>query len=63
MIVCLCLGISERHIQGVVAAGAQTAGDVARVCGAGTDCGACHQLVAALVEYEKDAACAPGDRK
>jgi len=63
MIVCLCRGVSEGHIQRAVAAGARTAGDVARACGAGTDCGACHQLVAALVEEAQDAACAPGDRK
>lgn len=63
MIVCLCRGVSERHIQGIVAAGARTAGDVARACGAGTDCGACHQLVTVLVEDAQNAVCVPGERK
>ena len=63
MIVCLCRGVSERHIQGIVAAGARTAGDVARACGAGTDCGACHHLVTALVEDAEHPVCVPGERK
>jgi bacterioferritin-associated ferredoxin len=50
MIVCLCRGISERHIEATVAAGAKTARDVSRACGAATDCGACYRMVAALVE-------------
>src|SRR4030095_1922744 len=40
MIVCLCRGVSERHIEATVAAGATTVGDVSRACGAATDCGA-----------------------
>ena len=63
MIVCLCRGVSERHIQGIVAAGATTAGEVARACGAGTDCGACSQLVTALVEDARLPVGAPGDRQ
>jgi bacterioferritin-associated ferredoxin len=59
MIVCLCRGVSERHIETVVADGARTPGDVARASGAGTDCGACHHLVAALVE-EAQNLCAAG---
>ena len=62
MIVCLCRGVSERHIQGIVAAGAKTAGDIARACGATTDCGACHQLVVAVVEEAQQPAVA-GERK
>ena len=62
MIVCLCRGVSERHIEDTVAAGAKTVGDVSRACGAATDCGACHYLVAALVEEASNAVCA-GDRK
>jgi bacterioferritin-associated ferredoxin len=61
MIVCLCRGISERHIEAIVASGAKTAGDVSRACGAGTDCGACSHLVAALVEEARNTVCAPGE--
>jgi bacterioferritin-associated ferredoxin len=63
MIVCLCRGVSERHIEATVAAGAKTVGDVSRACGAATDCGACHYLVAALVEEGGNAVCTTGDRK
>jgi len=63
MIVCLCHGVSERRIEATVAAGARTVGDVSRVCGAGTDCGACHHLVAALVEDACNAVCASGERQ
>ena len=63
MIVCLCRGVSERHIEDTVAAGAKTVGDVSRACGAATDCGACHYLVAALVDEASNAVCATGDRK
>ena len=63
MIVCLCRGVSERHIEATVAAGARTAGEVSRACGAGTDCGACFHLVAALVEDACTAGAASGERK
>jgi len=63
MIVCLCRGVTERHIEATVAAGARTAGDVSRACGAGTDCGACHHLVAALVEGARSTVCMPRERQ
>ena len=63
MIVCLCRGISERRIEATVAAGAKTAGDVSRACGAGTDCGACSPLIAALVEEARNIVCASGERR
>jgi bacterioferritin-associated ferredoxin len=63
MIVCLCLGVSEHHIEATVAAGATTVGEVSGACGAATDCGACHHLVAALLEDALNAVCSPGDRK
>jgi len=63
MIVCLCRGVSERHIEATVAAGATTVGEVSRACGAATDCGACQHLVTALVEEARSTVCAPGERK
>lgn len=53
---CLCLGVSERHIEATVAAGATTVGEVSRACGA------CHHPVVALVEDGRNAGCTPGDR-
>lgn len=63
MIVCLCRGVSERHIEATVAAGATTVGEVSRACGAATDCGACHYLVTALVEEARNTVCVQGERR
>jgi bacterioferritin-associated ferredoxin len=63
MIVCLCRGVSERHIEATIAAGARTVAEVSRACGAGTDCGACSHLVAALVEEASTTVCATGERR
>jgi bacterioferritin-associated ferredoxin len=38
-------------------------GEVSRACGAATDCGACHHLVAALVEGARHTICTAGDWK
>ena len=43
MIVCICQAVDEREIRRTVAAGARTLGELMRRCGAGTDCGSCHQ--------------------
>jgi bacterioferritin-associated ferredoxin len=63
MIVCLCLGVSESHIEATVEAGATTVGEVSRACGAATDCGACHHLVAAVVEEARNTVGTAGARK
>ena len=53
MIVCLCRGISESDIRGVIERGAGTADAVTAACGAGGDCGACTlMLVDMLAECE-----------
>jgi bacterioferritin-associated ferredoxin len=63
MIVCLCRGISERHIEATGAAGAKTARDVSRACGAATDCGACYRMVAALVDEARNTVGAQRERQ
>jgi bacterioferritin-associated ferredoxin len=50
MIVCLCRGIPERTIRAAIADGAASVTEVRRACGAGGDCGACHPMVAELVD-------------
>ena len=49
MIVCLCRGLSERDLRGVVAAGARSAEEISESCGAGADCGACLSMLDRLV--------------
>jgi len=50
MWVCLCNGITSQMVTDAVAAGASTSKDVARSCGAGTDCGRCRRTVRAIIE-------------
>jgi bacterioferritin-associated ferredoxin len=50
MIVCICRGISDRHVEALVAAGADTPEQVEKLCGAGGDCGACRSEVERIVE-------------
>jgi bacterioferritin-associated ferredoxin len=49
MIICLCLGVSAASVQAAIAEGAQTIERVARACGAGTGCGACHGMIEDLL--------------
>lgn len=41
MIVCTCHGVRDREIDAAIDRGAATLDDLASMCGAGTDCGAC----------------------
>jgi bacterioferritin-associated ferredoxin len=50
MIVCHCHRVSDRTVRAVIAAGAKTEDDVAKVCGAGSCCGGCVPSVTELLE-------------
>ncbi|HEY7434741.1 MAG TPA: (2Fe-2S)-binding protein, partial [Methylomirabilota bacterium] len=54
MILCLCRGVSDRTVEAVIAGGARTVAQIERACGAGGDCGACRDLLDALVERARD---------
>lgn len=41
MYVCLCEALDDRAIDAAIARGCRTVADLARDCGAGSDCGAC----------------------
>ena len=62
MIVCFCRGLSESDLRRVVATGAWTVEDVSAVCGAGTDCGACREVVEDVVAEASDGALADATR-
>ena len=49
MILCLCRGVSERTVKAVIGAGADTLDDVAVECEAGSDCGACQDMLLDLL--------------
>jgi len=49
MILCVCRGVSERAVTESIADGAGNVDAVMRRCGAGGDCGACHDDIRELL--------------
>jgi bacterioferritin-associated ferredoxin len=49
MILCLCRGVSEPTVRAAIHRGAATLDDVADACQAGSDCGACQDMVLELL--------------
>ena len=52
MIRCACTGVGERKLRRLVRRGATTVAAVGEACGAGTECGACLEDLAALIADE-----------
>jgi bacterioferritin-associated ferredoxin len=50
MLVCICKGISDHAVHRAVQGGATTVDAVGRACGAGTDCGSCHEAVEEIID-------------
>jgi len=50
VILCLCHGVSDHTVTATISGGAHTVDQIQRACGAGSDCGACRDLLEALVE-------------
>jgi bacterioferritin-associated ferredoxin len=50
MVMCVCQGVNEYTVRAAIADGAASVSDVGRACGAGRDCGACHSMLAELVD-------------
>ena len=61
MFVCLCNGVTSQTVADAVAAGASTTKQVAKACGAGSECGRCRHTVRAIIEAT--AAAEPKRRK
>ncbi len=55
MIVCLCKGVSCGTIRQSIQEGASSVAEIARACGAGTDCGGCETMLEELLEEEMSA--------
>jgi bacterioferritin-associated ferredoxin len=49
MYVCLCTGATSQAVADAVARGAASSADVARMCGAGSDCGRCRRSLRAII--------------
>jgi bacterioferritin-associated ferredoxin len=50
MYVCVCLAVSQSEVEKAIEDGATTREAVTRACGAGGDCGACHGMIATMIE-------------
>jgi len=49
MIVCHCRVVSDRQVQAAIDHGAEHVEQVTAACGAGSDCGGCHQRLENLL--------------
>jgi bacterioferritin-associated ferredoxin len=49
--VCHCRAVTDREIEGEVAAGARTIEDLAARCGAGSECGGCWPALEELLHH------------
>jgi bacterioferritin-associated ferredoxin len=54
MYVCVCLAVSDTEVQAAIENGATSREAVTRTCGAGGDCGACHHMIATMIEDHLD---------
>jgi bacterioferritin-associated ferredoxin len=54
MYVCLCNGVTESDVDEAIAGGASTLEEVAYCTGAGTRCGTCRSVVAAMIDRSED---------
>ncbi len=59
MYICHCRAVTDRTIRAVIEAGAQTAAEVRRQCGAGSVCGGCYPAVRELVAEHRPDGIAP----
>jgi bacterioferritin-associated ferredoxin len=59
VLVCHCFAVNDRRIREAIAAGARCETDIARACGAGTDCGGCLPTVNRLLDECTGCALAP----
>lgn len=50
MFVCLCNGVTVQTVAEAVASGATTTKQVAKACGAGSECGRCRHTVRSIIE-------------
>ena len=52
---CVCMAVTEAEVDATIAGGATTREAVTRVCRAGGDCGACHQMIEDKIEDHLEA--------
>jgi bacterioferritin-associated ferredoxin len=50
MYVCHCRAVTDSLVRGAIAAGAGDEIEIGKLCGAGTDCGSCHEALLRMCE-------------
>ncbi len=53
MILCHCMGVSDRSVRIAIQRGASSVGEVARACSAGAGCGGCRPIIQELIRTEQ----------
>jgi bacterioferritin-associated ferredoxin len=59
MILCLCEAVPARKVLEVIDAGARSLDEIEKQCGAGRDCGSCHQRLGEMLA-ERSSQPSPG---
>lgn len=59
MWVCHCRAVSDSSVLQAIAAGAEDESDIARLCGAGTGCGSCHDELRRLCATARSSVSTP----
>jgi bacterioferritin-associated ferredoxin len=55
MFVCVCHAVTDTEVTRAIEGGASTREQVTRACGAGGDCGACHEHIEDMIGDHQDA--------
>jgi len=56
MIVCQCKGTTDAAVRKAIRKGAATIGEIGFLCGAGIECGGCHETLEAMLREEREKA-------
>jgi bacterioferritin-associated ferredoxin len=62
MYVCVCRAVTEETVRAAIDGGAHSVEAVTGACGAGDDCGACHQVIEQMIEARTGQAAKPSRR-
>jgi bacterioferritin-associated ferredoxin len=53
MYVCVCLAVTDQEVDAAIDEGASTCEAVTRACGAGGDCGSCHEMIEQRIDAKR----------
>jgi bacterioferritin-associated ferredoxin len=53
MYVCVCLAVTDNEVETAIDEGAESCDAVTRACGAGGDCGSCHEMIDQIIDAKR----------